>query len=124
MDENTMKFSANGAEAIVGSSVDAFVAANAPVKQETAPNCLGGDGQQVEYSYADYVITADESTHKVMFIDITGPSISTAKGIHVGSSKTAVEAAYGAGNGTYKVGGYNLTFTYKDDMVTMITMGE
>ena len=118
-----MKFSANGAEAAVGANVDAFIAANAPVKTETAPNCLT-EGKQIEYSYQDYVITCNESDHKVMFIDITGPSISTAKGIHVGSSKADVEAAYGAGNGTYKVGGYNLTFTYRDDMVTMITMGE
>ena len=59
-----------------------------------------------------------------MFIDITGPSISTAKGIHVGSSKADVEAAYGAGNGTYTIGAYSLTFTYRDGMVSMITIGE
>ena len=121
IDEEAGALYVNGVSAVIGKNCDAFISVNSPLRSEKAPNCLGVNGNQIEYSYLDYVITVNEADHCVMFIDVTGSSYFTQKGIHVGSSRADAKAAYGT-DGTFTIEDHYLTFIYRDGQVSMITL--
>jgi hypothetical protein len=125
VDENGGRLTANGTDLYIGGNADTFISVNPPLRETSDPNSRLIGNQQVqcvEYSYADYVIVCREDDHSVLYIDLSGPSIQTSRGIHVGSTVDEVTAAYGAGQ-TYTFGSNTLSFNLRDGIVNMITIG-
>lgn len=89
---------------------------------------IGDDDNNYIYEYSGMkaMCYSEGGSHRVATLSITGSNYSTPEGITVGSSKSAVEAAYGSGsvqgNGDidYNYGTYSLYFTMSGDSVAQI----
>lgn len=93
-----------------------------------APGCLSNGADQKIYQYSGvevscYVMNGSEVVYDIM---ITGSGYSTSKGITVGSSRSDVEAAYGAGSGgsevIYGSASYGIMIGYSGDTVSWIAI--
>lgn len=94
----------------------------------TSPGCLANGADSKVYSYDGLTITSFvlNGAEYIYDITITGSGYSTSAGISVGSSRSDVENAYGAGQ---EIGGYviyqngnsELDFVYSGDTVQSIT---
>ncbi|MBP0972448.1 MAG: hypothetical protein J5851_00920 [Oscillospiraceae bacterium] len=126
--EDELQFSYNNATVRLGDNAKGFVDAAAPDYEEAAPSCYG-DGEDINYHYPDFTLFVWNSNDSYLLygIDITGGSTESSRGIHVGSSKDDVIAAYGTNYSedgsdiVYTYGDCNLRFTIKDGSVTYIS---
>lgn len=94
----------------------------------TSPGCLANGADSKIYSYDGLTITSFvlNGGEYIYDITITGSGYSTSAGISVGSSRSDVENAYGAGQEIggyviYENGNYELDFVYSGDTVQSIT---
>lgn len=110
---------------VLGEDCTQYVTQNPYLDMAEGISCMGEGydrtydyGDYIVYSFADYAGTGDY----VQEIDLITDAYSTYAGIHVGSTRSDVEAAYGTTeNGRYSSseGGF-LMFMYEDDVVTLI----
>lgn len=94
----------------------------------TSPGCLANGADSKVYSYDGLTITSFvlNGGEYIYDITITGSGYSTSAGISVGSSRSDVENAYGAGQElggyvVYENGNSELDFVYSGDTVQSIT---
>lgn len=98
--------------------------------EQVVPSCIpiGDDSDMYVYEYSGMKVQcySEGGVKYAASIHIDGSSYSTPEGIHPGSSKSEVEAAYGSGivqgNGNiiYRGGAYNTEFTMNGDTVSAI----
>jgi len=98
--------------------------------EQVVPSCIpiGDDSDMYVYEYSGIKVQcySEGGVKYAASIHIDGSSYSTPEGIHPGSSKSEVEAAYGSGivqgNGNiiYRGGAYNTEFTMNGDTVSAI----
>lgn len=98
--------------------------------EQVVPSCIpiGDDSDMYVYEYSGMKVQcySEGGVKYAASIHIDGSSYSTPEGIHPGSSKSEVEAAYGSGivqgNGSilYRGGAYNTEFTMNGDTVSAI----
>lgn len=83
----------------IGASAADYRASHNYTNKIESDSCLSG--RNYEYFYQDFsvLVNEDNGVEKIERIKITGNSISTREGIHVGSTMEDVIKAYGAGDG-------------------------
>ena len=83
----------------IGASAADYRASHNYTNKIESDSCLSG--RNYEYFYQDFsvLVNEDNGVEKIQMIKITGNSISTREGIHVGSTMEDVIKAYGAGTG-------------------------
>lgn len=81
----------------IGGSCADYVAAHKPTSRVEADSCVVV-GKDIVYTYPDFILrtAVENGVEWIHDLEITGSSIQTKKGIHVGSTEAEVTAAYGA----------------------------
>ena len=112
--------------AIDANMADVLASLGEPLRYNESPSCAY-TGLDKEYIYAGFKISTrpDGENDFVNAITLTDDSVTTEKGIYIGSSAFAVKAAYGDGeeseyNISYTNGNTTLSFALKDGYVTSI----
>ena len=112
-------------------SVLASLASRAP-SVSAQGSCLGGvDGEDVNYVYSGFSLqtfrlSEGHPDEEIRWIILTDDSVSTQRGIRIGSSLQAVKDAYGVGTETpslitYLSAGTYIRFSLRDGIVTGIS---
>lgn len=118
----------NGVEVSVNDDMsDVLKALGAPKSYFEAASCAF-DGLDKTYTYSGFVITTRPEGEKdyVNSILLTDDSVTTTKGIYIGSSRDDVVAAYGESNNvvstklTYSDSGVSINFIIEDGKVISI----
>lgn len=125
-DDVTFQF--NGTALRVGDKASGFVAAVPAVSSETTTPSYYGNGEDINYYYDDFTIYVwnENGSYQTVGIDLTGPDVSTQKGISIGSTAKDVIAAYGTGyteeamDYVYLYDDCNLRFTIVEGQVHYI----
>jgi hypothetical protein len=122
-------FGYNGAELVLGSLADDFMAAaGQPNQIFEAPSCAFEGIDKILY-YPGFMVNTYPVDGKdyILAVVFADDSVTTAEGVYLGMSRTEVEGVYGSpataeGNAaSYAKDGMSLRFIYEDDVAVDIT---
>lgn len=126
--QDTFTFTYNGTEIMLNSDAAPVIAALGEPKSYTEEPSCAFDGLDKTYFYGSFYLSTYPLDGKdlVRSIWFTDDSVATEEGICIGSTRAAVEAAYGADrfNGinacTLEKGGTRLTMILTEDTVSSV----